>query len=164
MSFQICSCKGLNSECEKCFGSGYVNTPTLEKFSSNQKDKKSDKKSKVNTAYELPENIDSLQKTEIKNITFELIALLDLKSKKQMQILNSIPFSSTTFRRDFKEKFENLRILENEKIVLRDQIIVVNKNYAGTFNLRHFLSDKEIDVDSNRQLKDLIKEYKKFKN
>src|SRR5690606_744886 len=98
MTVQICSCKGLNSKCEKCFGSGYVNSPT-EKSTVNQKEKKSVEKRKLQRVSDLPANIESLEKQEIVNITFEVIALLDLKSKKQMQILNSIPFSSNTFRR-----------------------------------------------------------------
>ena len=86
-----------------------------------------------------------------------------------MQILNSIPFSSNTFRRDFKEKFENLRILEDEKVLLRNELLAIEgqlaiKKNSGNFRFKHFLSDKDIDVDSNRQLKDLIKEYKRLKN
>ena len=168
MTFQICSCKGLDSNCKMCFGSGYVNSPPTEK-SSNQKDKKSDEKKKLKNVSELPLNIDSLSKPELINITTEVIALLDFKSKKQMQILNSIPFSSNTFRRDFKEKFANLKDLEDEKILLRDKLTAIEKELvaqkiSGNFRFKHYLSDIEIDVDSNRQLKELIKEYKKLKN
>ncbi len=168
MTFQICSCKGLDSNCKMCFGSGYVKSPTTDK-SSNQKDKKSVEKRKMKSVSDLPLNIDSLGKPELINITTEVIALLDLKSKKQMQILNSIPFSSNTFRRDFKEKFANLKDLEDEKILLREKLATIEKELvtqkiSGNFKFKHFLSDKDIDVDSNRQLKDLIKEYKRLKN
>jgi len=169
MSFQICSCKGLDSNCKMCFGSGYVNTPTTEK-PSNQKDKKSEDKRKLKNLTDLPLNIiDSLGKTELINLTMEVIALLDLKSKKQMQILNSIPFSSNTFRRDFKEKFASLKDMEDEKVLLRDKLtniekVLVEQKISGNFKFKHYLSDIEIDVDSNRHLKDLIKEYKRLKN
>lgn len=168
MTFQICSCKGLDSNCKMCFGSGYVKSLTTDK-SSNQKDKKSVEKKKLKSVSELPLNIDSLGKPELINITTEVIALLDLKSKKQMQILNSIPFSSNTFRRDFKEKFANLKDLEDEKILLREKLTAIEKELvaqkiSGNFRFKHYLSDKEIDIDSNRQLKELIKEYKRLKN
>lgn len=169
MTVQICSCKGLNSKCEKCFGSGYENSPTLEKTVSNQKEKKSVEKNKLKSVNNLPENIKSLEKTEVQKILLDIITLLDYKSKKQMQLLNSIPFSLITFRRDFKEKFAGLSILEDEKIVLREQLFVIeteliSQKISGNFRFKHFLSDKDIDVDSNRQLKDLIKEYKRLKN
>ena len=168
MTFQICSCKGLDSNCKMCFGSGYVKSLTTDK-SSNQKDKKSVEKKKLKSVSELPLNIDSLGKPELINITTEVIALLDLKSKKQMQILNSIPFSSNTFRRDFKEKVASLKDFEDEKILLREKLTAIEKELvaqkiSGNFRFKHYLSDKEIDVDSNRQLKELIKEYKRLKN
>ena len=168
MTFQICSCKGLDSNCKMCFGSGYVKSLTTDK-SPNQKDKKSVEKKKLKSVSELPLNIVSLGKPELINITTEVIALLDLKSKKQMQILNSIPFSSNTFRRDFKEKFAHLKDLEDEKILLREKLTAIEKELvtqkiSGNFRFKHYLSDKEIDVDSNRQLKELIKEYKRLKN
>ena len=169
MTVQICSCKGLNSKCDKCFGSGYINLETGKKAASNQKDKKSVEKSKLNSTFNLPENIDTLDKTALDTIIYDIIARLDLKSKKQMQILNSIPFSATNFRRDFKEKFTDLRSLEEEKILLRNDLQTITtayiaKKYSGNFRFKHYLSDKLIDVDSNRQLKDLIREYKRLKN
>ena len=125
------------------------------------------KKSKLESF--LPAKIDALSKKEVEEIAVKVIAGLDLKSKKQMQILNSIPFNTTTFRRDFKEKFESLENLENAKQHLRNELFVidqeiVSKNYKSQFKFKHFLSDKHIDVTSNRQLKDLIREYKKLKN
>ena len=167
MSIQICSCQGFDSNCKKCFGSGYVNTPTMEK-SSNQKEKKSVEKGKIKSIYTLPTNFDSLDKKELINSTTEIIAFLDLRSKKQMQILNSVPFSTNTFRRDFKEKFAALKELEQEKMLLREKLTAVEKELvkqknSGNFKFKHFLSDKDIDVDSNRQLKDLIREYKRLK-
>lgn len=168
MTVQICSCKGLNSKCDKCFGSGYINLETGKKAPSNQKDKKSVEKSKLNSTFNLPENIDTLDKTALDTIIYDIIARLDLKSKKQMQILNSIPFSSTNFRRDFKEKFTDLRSLEEEKIVLRNDLQTITtayiaKKHSGNFRFKHYLSDKLIDVDSNRQLKDLIRAYKRLR-
>ncbi|GAA4757144.1 MULTISPECIES: hypothetical protein [Flavobacterium] len=125
------------------------------------------KKSKLESF--LPKKIDTLSKNDIKEIAIKIIASLDFKSKKQMQILNSIPFNTTTFRRDLKDKFQNLESLENEKQHLRNELFVVDqeiisKNYNSKFRFKHFLSDKQIDVTSNRQLKDLIREYKKLKN
>jgi len=117
----------------------------------------------------LPAKLDTLSKSEVEEIAINIIASLDLKSKKQMQLLNSIPFNTTTFRRDLKDKFESLERLENEKQHLRNELFVVDqeivsKNYNSKFKFKHFLSDKQIDVSSNRQLKDLIREYKKLKN
>ena len=117
----------------------------------------------------LPPKIDVLSKMEIDEIAIKIITELDLKSKKQMQLLNSIPFNTNTFRRDFKEKFEMLERLENEKQLLRNDLFVVDqeivsKNYNSQFKFKHYLSDKHIEVSSNRQLKDLIREYKKLKN
>ncbi|MCG2610137.1 hypothetical protein LZZ90_01300 [Flavobacterium sp. SM15] len=117
----------------------------------------------------LPAKMDTLSKKEIEEIAHKIIASLDFKSKKQMQLLNSIPFSTTTFRRDLKDKFESLESLENEKQHLRNELFVVDqeiisKNYKSQFRFKHFLSDKQIDVGSNRQLKELIREYKKLKS
>lgn len=117
----------------------------------------------------LPSKIDTLSKKEVEEIALKIIASLDLKSKKQMQLLNSIPFNTNTFRRDLKDKFESLEKLENEKQHLRNELFIIDqeiisKNYKSQFRFRHFLSDKHIDVASNRQLKDLIREYKKLKS
>ena len=117
----------------------------------------------------LPAKIDTLSKKDIEEIAVKIIASLDFKSKKQMQLLNSIPFNTTTFRRDLKDKFESLESLENEKQHLRNELFIVDqeiisKNYKSQFRFKHFLSDKQIDVTSNRQLKELIREYKKLKN
>ena len=125
------------------------------------------KKSKLESF--LPKKIDSLSKNDIEEIAIKIITSLDFKSKKQMQILNSIPFNTTTFRRDLKDKFESLESLENQKQHLRNELFVVDqeivsKNYNCKFKFKHFLSDKQIDVTSNRQLKELIREYKKLKN
>ncbi len=125
------------------------------------------KKSKLESF--LPKKIDTLSKNDIEEIAFKIIASLDFKSKKQMQILNSIPFNTNTFRRDLKDKFESLERFENEKQHLRNELFVVDqeiisKNYNSKFRFKHFLSDKQIDVTSNRQLKELIREYKKLKN
>ncbi len=125
------------------------------------------KKSKLESF--LPKKIDVLSKNDIEEIAIKIISSLDFKSKKQMQILNSIPFNTTTFRRDLKDKFQNLESLENQKQHLRNELFVVDqeiisKNYNSKFRFKHFLSDKQIDVTSNRQLKELIREYKKLKN
>ena len=125
------------------------------------------KKSKIESF--LPKSFDKLTKTDVEEIALKIIASLDLKSKKQMQLLNSIPFSTTTFRRDLKDKFESLEKLENEKQHLRNQLFIVDqeivsKNYNSHFKFKHFLSDKHIDVSSNRQLKELIREYKSLKS
>lgn len=125
------------------------------------------KKSKLESF--LPKKIDTLSKNDIEEIATKIIASLDFKSKKQMQILNSIPFNTTTFRRDLKDKFQSLESLENQKQHLRNELFVIDqeiisKNYNSKFRFKHFLSDKQIDVTSNRQLKELIREYKKLKN
>lgn len=117
----------------------------------------------------LPKNLELLTKEEIDEIAINIIASLDLKSKKQMQILNSIPFNTNTFRRDFKEKFTSLESIENQKQNLRNELfeidqVIVSKNYNSKFKFKHYLSDKHIDVTSNRQLKELIREYKKLKS
>lgn len=117
----------------------------------------------------LPAKMDTLSKKDIEEIALKIIASLDFKSKKQMQLLNSIPFNTTTFRRDLKDKFESLERLENEKQHLRNELFVVDqeiisKNYKSQFRFKHFLSDKQIDVTSNRQLKELIRAYKKLKS
>lgn len=125
------------------------------------------KKSKIESF--LPKSFDKLIKTDVEEIAIKIIASLDLKSKKQMQLLNSIPFNTTTFRRNLKDKFESLEKLENEKQHLRNQLFIVDqeivsKNYNSRFKFKHYLSDKHIDVSSNRQLKELIREYKSLKS
>lgn len=162
MITQICSCKGLNANCKKCFGSGYVRTESLKKAN----DKQNQKSLKESL---LPDNIETLSKNEIEEIAIKIISSLDLKSKKQMQILNSIPFNTSTFRRDFGAKFELLETIEVAKQHLRNQLLVidqeiVSKNYRFNFRFKHYLSDKDVDVSSNRQLKELIREYKRLKN
>ena len=163
MTVQICSCEGLNPKCKKCFGSGYMNTDVPEKAI-----KSAPKKGNVQQESFLPENMNSLSRKEIENIVPKIIDSLDLKSKKQMQILNSIPFNTTTFRRDFKDKFELLRKIEEKKQALRNELDVISKElttskYIVQFKYDHFLSDKVIDITSNRELKTLIRAYKKLK-
>lgn len=163
MTVQICSCEGLNPKCKKCFGSGYMNTDVPEKAI-----KSAPKKGNVQQESFLPENMNSLSRKEIENIVPKIIDSLDLKSKKQMQILHSIPFNTTTFRRDFKDKFELLRKIEEKKQALRNELDVISKElttskYIVQFKYDHFLSDKVIDITSNRELKTLIRAYKKLK-
>lgn len=167
MRTEICSCQGLNSNCKQCFGSGFV-TVESKNDTTKKTDKKKDKKKQSSASF-LPENIEVLSRAEVEEIAVKIIGSLDLKSKKQMQILNSIPFNTTTFRRDFGSKFELLGSLETEKQHLRNELLIIDqeiiiKNYKSNFKFKHFLSDKDVDVTSNRQLKELIREYKKLKN
>ncbi|MFN7043557.1 MAG: hypothetical protein ACK4M1_00045 [Flavobacterium sp.] len=163
MTVQICSCEGLNPKCKKCFGSGYINTDVPEKAI-----KSAPKKGNVQQESFLPENMNSLSRKEIENIVPKIIDTLDLKSKKQMQILHAIPFNTTTFRRDFKDKFELLGKIEEEKQALRNDLDLISRELSTAkfiveFKYGHFLSDKDIDVTSNRDLKTLIRAYKKLK-
>lgn len=163
MTVQICSCEGLDPKCKKCFGSGYMNTEFPEKTI-----QATPKKARVKQESFLPDNIHALSKKEVENIVPKIIDSLDLKSKKQMQLLHSIPFNTTTFRRDFKAKFELLQKIEDEKQTLRNELDVIaatltSIKYRIDFNFGHFLSDKVIDVTSNRELKTLIRAYKKLK-
>lgn len=165
MKSEICTCKGLNSDCEKCFGSGFISVS--DETSNKSTPKKVEKKKRKFESF-LPENIDVLSRKEVEEIAVKIIGYLDTKSKKQMQILNSIPFNTKTFRRDFGSKFESLDVLESEKQHLRNELLTVEqeillKNYKSNFQFKHFLSDKDLDVTSNRQLKELIREYKKLK-
>ncbi|NHM04317.1 hypothetical protein [Flavobacterium celericrescens] len=163
MAVQICTCEGLDVKCKKCFGSGYINTDAPEPAIQSVP-----KKGTVKQESFLPEHLHSLSRKEIENIVPKIIDTLDLKSKKQMQILNSIPFNTTTFRRDFKAKFELLQKIEDEKQALRNDLDVISdalttSKYTIAFNYGHFLSDKVMDVTSNRDLKTLIRTYKKLK-
>lgn len=163
MRSEICICQGLNSNCKKCFGSGFISTETIDKSTNKGKGKKKQFESF------LPENLELLSKNEVEGIAIKIIGDLDLKSKKQMQILNSIPFNTNTFRRDFGDKFELLGLIEAEKQHLRNELLLIDqeiilKNYKSNFKFKHFLSDKDVDVTSNRQLKELIRAYKKLKN
>ncbi|MDO5636490.1 MAG: hypothetical protein Q4G18_04495 [Myroides sp.] len=164
MRSEICICQGLNSNCKKCFGSGFISTETIDKSTNKGKGKK-----KQQFESFLPENLELLSKNEVEGIAIKIIGDLDLKSKKQMQILNSIPFNTNTFRRDFGDKFELLGLIEAEKQHLRNELLLIDqeiilKNYKSNFKFKHFLSDKDVDVTSNRQLKELIRAYKKLKN
>lgn len=163
MAVQICSCEGLDPKCKKCFGSGYMNTQFPEETV-----KTTPKKGNVKQESFLPDTINSLSRKEIENIVPKIIDTLDLKSKKQMQILHAIPFNTTTFRRDFKDKFVLLEKIEEEKQALRNELDEISNElttskYIVEFKYGHFLSDKVIDVTSNRELKSLIREYKKLK-
>ncbi len=157
---KLCSCKGLDPNCKKCFGSGYIDSPDEARLKV-----KAEKPKKVAGSQDLS----ALSMPEIETRAKTLIAELDLRSKKQMQILNSIPFNTNTFRRDFPEKFELLEKLENEKVRLRIDLFevdkeIVAKNYDVKLRFGHFLSDKDVDASSNRELKTLIREYKKLKS
>lgn len=168
MNAEICSCKGLNANCKKCFGSGFVSLKADKKSAVKSTDKKKSNKIKEQESF-LPENLDILTKTEIDAIAVQIISKLDLKSKKQMQILNSIPFNTNTFRMEFRSKFETLEFIETEKQHLRNELLIIDqqivlKNIRSHFKFKHFLSDKDVDVTSNRKLKELIREYKKLKN
>lgn len=161
---KVCSCEGLNPDCDKCFGSGIIQIAD----SKSTKPVVADKPQKTRYESRLPEDIKQTPRKELENIAQKILLDLDSKSKKQMQILNSIPFSTTTFRRDFKEKFETLRMLENDKRFLRGELTRLIQETTDTkqfqsFQYGPFLSDKEIDVSNNRQLKELIRGYKKTK-
>ena len=163
MTVQICSCEGLDPKCKKCFGSGYMNTEFPEKAI-----KATPKKTNVKQESFLPDDLHALSKKEVENIVPKIMDSLDVKSKKQMQLLHSIPFNTTTFRRDFKAKFELLQKVEDEKQALRKELDVIaaalsTPKYSIEFNFGHFLSDKVIDVTSNRELKTLLRAYKKLK-
>ena len=167
MTAKICACEGLDPKCPKCFGSGYVDAGASKKSAAAQKEVASapDKKVKKRS---LSDEMASMSKEEVEKKAVEIIGNLDLKSKKQMQLLNSIPFNTNTFRRDFPGKFESLEVLEREKRNLRNELEIVDqeifsKQYSIKLKFNHFLSDKDIDVTSNRQLKDLIRGYKKTK-
>ena len=166
MTVQICSCDGLNAKCEKCFGSGYMNILSPK----NPKSKRKESIIKGETKQELFafESMNSLQRKEIQNKINKIVDSLDLKSMQQMRMLHSIPFNTTTFRRDFKDKFESLRIMENEKRDLRSELEeflkkLASSNFSSHIKFSHLLSDKDIDVTSNRELKTLLREYKKLK-
>lgn len=168
MTAEICSCQGLDAKCKKCFGSGYVDSATSKKSTVVPKESTSVKKRIAERFLYLPENIESLSKEQVDEIAVKIIESLDLKSKKQMQLLNSIPFNTNTFRRDFKEKFADLEALEREKRNLRNELDqvekeIVSKKYKSQFKFTHILSDKDIDTTSNRQLKDLIRAYRNSK-
>ncbi|RZJ69661.1 hypothetical protein [Flavobacterium sp.] len=165
MPMQVCSCEGLNPDCPKCFGSGYAEVAET-KGASDKKKNTENKPSKRQSS--LPEDLLTLTKKEIEHIALQLVEKLDLKSKKQIQLLNSIPFSTNTFRIVSKDKFANLAKIENEKRFLRGELDTIlketaAKKYFQGFQFGHFLSDKEIDISSNRQLKTLLREYKKLK-
>lgn len=165
MTVQICSCEGLNAKCPKCFGSGYMNTQEVAKSTP------TDAKSRKNTVKQesfLSDDIATLDKKEIQNTIDKIIAKLDLKSVQQMRILHSIPFNTTTFRRDFKDKFVSFDIMETEKRALRSNLDsltkeLTKKDFSIHIKFSHLLSDKDIDVTSNRELKTLLREYKKLK-
>ncbi|KUF41534.1 hypothetical protein HX017_04210 [Myroides marinus] len=173
MAVELCSCEGLNPNCKICFGSGYAPSATQKKSAPKQVVKKPVSKTipykEAELVYHLPKKTDALTKQEIEQITIKIINALDSKSKKQLQLLNSIPFNTNTFRRDFKDKFHNLTILETEKRHLRKELmvidqIIVDKKYDSQFSFKHFLSDKDLDITSNRQLKEILREYKRLKN
>lgn len=164
-TFKICTCEGLNPKCEKCFGSGYMKTKSPLKTDV----KNSKVKHKENTAQEVlhSDKSTNLHPKEIQNIADKIIATLDLKSMQQMRMLHSIPFNTTTFRRDFKDKFVSFGIMETEKRALRSELQSLAKdlsknNLQAHFKFNHLLSDKDIDVTSNRELKTLLREYKKL--
>ncbi|MDD2987022.1 hypothetical protein [Flavobacterium sp.] len=170
MTVKICSCEGLNPKCKKCFGSGYMNTDTPNKsVKATSNDKKVDKKSSEKQESILTDNLSSFDKKEFQNIADKISASLDLKSVQQMRMLHSIPFTTTTFRRDFKDKFVSFGIMESEKRILRSELDDLTKEstkigFSIHVKFNHLLSDKDIDVTSNRELKTLIRQYKKLKN
>lgn len=40
MRSEICICQGLNSNCKKCFGSGFISTETIDRSTNKGKGKK----------------------------------------------------------------------------------------------------------------------------
>jgi predicted nucleic acid-binding Zn-ribbon protein len=165
MSVQICSCEGLNTNCKKCFGSGYMSvsetkTTTTRKSTAKKPDENQDSRD--------AEDMSTRERKEMQHILNKVIEKLDIKSMQQMRMLHSIPFNTTTFRRDFKDKFESFRIMENEKRELRTELQTItkglnNSSFSVHLKFNHMLSDKDIDVTSNRELKMLLREYKKLK-
>lgn len=168
MKTEICACQGLDAACKKCFGSGFVSVNDTKKSTPKNTDQKRNKKKQKFETY-VPENLGDLSKLEVEALAVKIIGILDLKSKKQMQILSAIPFNTNTFRRDFGDKFELLGAIEAEKQHLRNELLLVDqeivlKKYKSNFKFKHYFSDKDLDVTSNRQLKELIRAYKKLKN
>ncbi len=158
---KLCSCKGLDPNCKKCFGSGYIDSPEIAPAKV--------KAEKPRKSLSISEKLATMTMEEVEVLAKKIISELDLRSKKQMQVLNSIPFNTNTFRRDFPEKFDQLDRLEKEKVRLRNDLFaidqeIVSKNYNVKLRFGHFLSDKDVDAGSNRELKTLIREYKKLKN
>lgn len=168
MKTEICTCQGLDATCKKCFGSGFLSGNDAKKSAPKNSTSKKEKRKQKYESY-VPENLNDLSKAEVEALAVKIIGMLDLKSKKQTQILNSIPFNTNTFRRDYGSKFELLGALEAEKQHLRNELLLVDqeivlKKYKSNFKFKHYFSDKDIDVTSNRQLKELIRAYKKLKN
>lgn len=168
MKTEICSCQGLDANCKKCFGSGFASVNDAKKAAPKNKDAKKEKKKQQYESF-VPGNLDALSKYEVEEIAVKIIGSLDLKSKKQMQILSAIPFNTNTFRRDHGEKFEFLGVIEAEKQHLRNELLIIDqeivmKNYKSNFKFKHFFSDKDLDVTSNRQLKELMRAYKRLKS
>jgi hypothetical protein len=168
MKTEICTCQGLNATCKKCFGSGFLSGNDSKKSAPKNSTSKKEKRKQKYESY-VPENLSDLTKPEVEALAVKIISILDLKSKKQMQLLNSIPFNTNTFRREFGNEFVLLEALEIEKQHLRNQLLLIDqeivlKKYKSNFRFKHFLSDKDLDVTSNRQLKELIRAYKKLKN
>ncbi|UYW01878.1 hypothetical protein K5I29_02875 [Flavobacterium agricola] len=168
MKTEICSCQGLDAACKKCFGSGFASVNDDHKAApKNTATKKEKKKQKFESI--VPNNLSELSKSEVDALAIKLITSLDFKSKKQTQLLNAIPFNTTTFRRDFGDKFALLDALETEKQFLRSELLLIDqeiqqKKYNSKFRFKHYFSDKDLDVTSNRQLKTLLRAYKKLKN
>lgn len=161
MRTKICSCQGLDANCKNCFGSGYIH---VQEFKNTEKSTQKKKKSEIY----IPNDLGELTQNEVEELAVSLINALDVKSKKQMQILNSIPFNTTIFRRDFGSKFDDLEFIENEKQHLRNELFrvdqeIVLKNYKSNFKFKHYLSDKDVNARSNRELKTLIREYRRLK-
>ncbi len=165
MAIVQCKCKGKNPNCEFCGGHGtYDNNTNLKPKAATDK-AAAKKKGKLSFN---PNDVEFLSKKDRETLVLEIIDLIDLKSKKQMQVLNSIPFRSETFKIDFADKLDELKTLEEAKQSLRNQLDLVIKEFTAKkltleIRFRHLLSNHLIDVSSTKQLKQLVREYKKLK-
>lgn len=125
-----CSCKGINSLCEKCYGRGYYDIHFVlnSRFFFNYQEKKTTLISPPSTFKQL----DSYK--ELKSLSIKLIVLIDSKSKEQTSIIAVISSTkpilalSKKSKYELTRKYDRISQLENDKIFLKSKLNQVCQN------------------------------------
>jgi len=157
MQIVDCSCKGINPDCEKCFGRGYYDLDSLREIPIIHFLKKSEE-SKTNVELSFEEKISTLSVIEVRILILRFIKTIDSISNKQSQILLSIPFNSSRMSL-INVRISELNKLETKKKELQGKLDLTCKckqaellNISAILKFKKLLSEIHIDSYSIEEL------------
>lgn len=170
MSIVDCTCKGINPDCERCFGRGYYDTDITSEHKRIfvAKDNKEVKNSDTDKELPFSQKVKSLAKLEIEKLIRELIKSIDAISKAQSQILDTISFRKRAVYTISRNNLEKIYLLETKKKYLKTKLeVACNQAFflkcSVDVKYNHSFSTKNIDTFSTKELKYLRRKFHKIK-